>query len=180
MPPADPALAQWFANEVQPHEQELRAYLHRKFSPQLEVDDLVQETYARLLKAHSLTPIKAPRAYLFTTARNIAKDFFRRSKVVPIDPVADPDVLPVFEDRAGIVEAVCSSQEIQMLAEGIQALPDRCRQIVTLRKLHGLSHREIGEQLGIAENTVNAQMAIGVIRLRDYLKSRGMLSTGRA
>ena len=46
--------------------------------------------------------------------------------------------------------------------------------MLTLRKLHGLSHREIAQQLGIAENTVNAQIAIGVLRLRDYLRARGV------
>jgi RNA polymerase sigma factor (sigma-70 family) len=68
---------------------------------------------------------------------------------------------------------VARQQELAMLAEAISALPERCRQVVTLRKLHGLSHREIAQRLGIAENTVNAQAALGVLRCRDYLRSRG-------
>jgi RNA polymerase sigma-70 factor (ECF subfamily) len=91
-----------------------------------------------------------------------------------IDGVAELDLLPVLEDRPGIADAVARDQELQLLAEAIQALPERCRQVITLRKLHGLSHREIAQRLGITENTVNAQVAIGVLRLRDLLQARGV------
>jgi len=172
MPPPDPDTARWFADEVQPHESELRAYLRAKFSAHIDIDDLVQETYARLLQARE--HVRSTKAYLFTTARNAAFDIFRRRKIVPIDGIAEIELLPVFEDRPGVAETVCHDQELQLLAEAIQALPERCRRIVTLRKLHGLSHREIAEKLGISENTVNAQVAIGVLRLRDYLRAHGV------
>ena len=174
MPPQDPETARWFADTVQPHESELRAYLRAKFSAHLDIDDLVQETYARLLQAREQAALRSPKAYLFTTARNAAFDFFRRRKIVTIDGIAELELLPVFEDRPGVAEAVCHDQELQLLAEAIQALPERCRQVITLRKIHGLSHREIAAQLGVAENTVNAQVALGVLRLRDYLQSRGV------
>lgn len=178
MPPQDPETARWFAEEVQPHESELRAYLRAKFSAHLDIDDLVQETYARLLQAREKTPLRSARAYLFTTARNAAFDFFRRRKIVAIDGIAELELLPVFEDGPSVAQSVGRDQDLQLLAEAIQALPERCRRVLTLRKLHGLSHREIAQQLGIAENTVNAQVAIGVLRLRDYLRARGVTNGG--
>ncbi len=170
----DPATARWFADEVQPHEAQLRGYLAARFSAGVDIDDLVQETYARLLRTREQTHFRSTKSYLFTTARNLAFDILRRRRIIAIDGIAELDLLPVFEDRPGVSESVCHDQELQMLAEAIQALPERCRRVVTLRKLHGLSHREIAQQLGIAENTVNAQVAIGVVRLRDYLRARGM------
>lgn len=178
MPPQDPDTARWFAAEVEPHEPELRSYLRSKFSSLLDVDDLIQETYVRLLQAREQAALRSPKAYLFTSARNAAFDFFRRRKIVAIDGMAELELLPVFEDRPGVAESVCHDQELQMLAEAIQALPERCRRVLTLRKLHGLSHREIAQQLGIAENTVNAQVAIGVLRLRDHLRARGITQGG--
>lgn len=180
MPPSDPETTRWFSEEVQPHESELRSYLRAKFSAHLDVDDLVQETYARLLEARRHAPLRSAKAYLFATARNAAFDLFRRRRIVAIDGMAEIEQLPVFEDRPGVAESVCHDQELQLLAEAIQSLPERCRRVVTLRKLHGLSHREIAQQLGIAENTVNAQIAIGVLRLRDYLRSHGMTQGGTA
>ena len=48
------------------------------------------------------------------------------------------------------------------------------RWLLTLRKLHGLSHREIARQLGISENTVNVHAALGVLRCREYLRTKGL------
>ena len=178
MPPSDPETTRWFAEEVQPHELELRAYLRAKFSTHLDIDDLVQETYVRLLQAREHAPLRSVRAYLFTTARNAAFDYFRRRKIISIEGIAEIELLPVFEDRPGVAEAACHDQELQLLAAAVQALPERCRRVLTLRKLHGLSHREIAQRLGISENTVNAQVAIGVLRLRDYLRARGVTQSG--
>ncbi len=172
MPPADPETAAWFAREVQPYETELRAYLRANFSGHIDIDDLVQETYARLLQAREQGPLRAPRAYLYATARNAAFDFFRRRKIIAIDGLAEIELLPVFEDRPGVAEALCHDEDLKLLAEAIQSLPERCRRVLTLRKLHGLSHREIAEMLGISENTVNAQVAIGVLKLRDFVRAR--------
>jgi len=43
--------ARWFHEEVQPYEEKLRAYLRHRFPTIRDVDDIVQETYARLFRA---------------------------------------------------------------------------------------------------------------------------------
>jgi RNA polymerase sigma factor (sigma-70 family) len=167
--------ARWFAEEVQPHEPELRAFLRRHFPTVQDIDDLVQEAYVRLMRARDAGKIAEPRAYLFTTARNIAFDLFRRQRPVSLEGLEETHRLSVVEDRADAAESTSHSQEIELLVEAIQALPLRCREIITLRKLHGLSYREIGARLGISENTVNAQLAIGLVRCRQYLAARGVV-----
>jgi RNA polymerase sigma-70 factor (ECF subfamily) len=42
--------------------------------------------------------------------------------------------------------------------------------------LYGLSHREVAKQLGISEHTVHAQVALGVLRCRDFLRASGLLT----
>jgi RNA polymerase sigma factor (sigma-70 family) len=176
MPPSDPETSRWFSEEVLPHERELRSYLRAHFPRNLDLDDIVQETYARLLRAREQrVEMRHPRAYLFTTAKNAVFDLFRRRKVVSIDGLAELEQLPVVEDKPGVPEMVSHNQELQLLMEAIQSLPERCRLVVTLRKIHGLSHREIAERLGISENTVNAQVAIGVSRLQDWCRAHGVI-----
>ncbi len=118
------------------------------------------------------------RPYLFATARNTANGICRRNKIVSIESIAEPARLRVVEEGPDAAETASRQQELAMLAEAISALPERCRQVMTLRKLHGLSHREIARRLGIAENTVNAQAAMGVLRCREYLRARGFQKGG--
>lgn len=44
------------------------------------------------------------------------------------------------------------------MTEAIQSLPDRCRQIFTLRSVYSMTQREIAEKLGISDRTVAAQL----------------------
>jgi RNA polymerase sigma-70 factor (ECF subfamily) len=118
--------------------------------------------------------ISEARPYLFVTARNAALDQFRRSQIVAIENIVEMDRLSVVEDRPGVAEHVNHDQELSLLTDAIRALPARCRQVVTLRKLHGLTHRAIAAQLGISENTVSAQITIGVFRIRNFLLRHGV------
>ncbi len=69
----------------------------------------------------------------------------------------------------GTLEVVSHNQELALLTEAIQSLPDRCRQIFTLRKVSGLSQAEIAAQLGVSENTVSAQLTISVKKCMAFM-----------
>ena len=53
-------------------------------------------------------------------------------------------------------------QEQDLHARVIASLPDKCREVLTLRKIHGLSQKEIAQRLGIAEHTVEKHISHGV------------------
>jgi len=171
--------ARWFAEEVQPHEAALRAYLRGRFPSLHDVDDLVQESYARILRAREIGTAKLTRAYLFVTARNLALDAIRHTNVVAFQSLAEIDESSVVEERPDAAEAASCDQELEILAEAIATLPQRCREIFVLRRYRELSHREIALKLGIAENTVNAQLVIAMLRCREYLRQRGVTSPAK-
>jgi RNA polymerase sigma factor (sigma-70 family) len=171
--------ARWFAEEVQPHESSLRRYLRGVFPSLPDVDDLVQESYARLIRARESGRVGYAKAFLFTTARNAALDIFRRRKVVAIDGVENLAALSVAEDRPDAAEAVNKQQELELLSAAVRDLPDRCRQVLTLRLLYGMSQKEIAADLGISEHTVKAQLAKGMRRCADYFEERGVSTLRR-
>lgn len=177
---ADPARApdqtRWFVEEVQPHEPALRAFLRARFPALTETDDVVQESYVRLLRAHAANRITNAKSLLFTTARNLALDLFRRKQVIAIEPIEVSGRSSVLVSGEDLVEDVCHDQEIGILQDAISALPPRCREVLALRKLHGLSREEIGRRMGISGGTVNAQIAIGMLRCRQYFQERGLLT----
>lgn len=170
----DTETARWFAEEVQVHEPVLRAWLRSRFPSQLDVDDLVQEAFMRVLQARTDGTVRAPRALLFTTARNLALDQLRREKVIPMESLTEIEPRCVLAEGAGVPEAVGQTQELELLTQAIQSLPDRCRQVLTLRKIYGLSQKAIAAQLGIAEHTVEAQVANGMRRCADFLARHGL------
>jgi RNA polymerase sigma-70 factor (ECF subfamily) len=188
MPPPDsersplpaPSVSRWFAEEVQPHESTLRAWLRGLFPSLPDMDDLVQESYVRLIRAREAGKVGHAKAYLFTTARNAALDFFRRRKIVSIESVGDMADSPVLDDRPGVADAISRQQELDLLAEAIRDLPERCRQTLTLRLLYGLSHKEIAAELKVSDHTVKAQLAKGMRRCSLYFEERGLLNNGPA
>lgn len=171
------AHSQWFAEEVQPYEPALRAYLHGRFPSLQDQDDIVQDTYARVLRAHAAGTVRHPKALLFTTARNAALDFFRRKQAVSMDDVTHFDESSVLIDRPDLTELISREQELEILADAVRALPDRCRQVIMLRYLDGLAYKEIAVQLDISPETVKAQMAKGMRRCAEYFREKGLLKT---
>ena len=163
----------WFAEQVQPHEPALRGYLHGLVAPG-EVDDLVQETYARLLRARERGPIVHPRGLLFATARNTARDLFRRRATANTIPIAEIEDSRVFDPAPAASEVASRRQETEILEAAIAALPPRCREILLLRKFENLSHREIAEKLGIAEHTVEAQLTKALHRCEEFFARHGL------
>ena len=180
MPPQNPELARWFAEEIQPHESALRAFLRARFPTLVDIDDMVQESYARLLQVREKEKIGNPKSYLFATARNAALDFFRQRRPVSLETLVRDDDQTVLEDRSSAADTLNHAQELEILMNAIATLPERCRQVMTLQKIHGLSNREIAERLGISIHTVNAHMVIGLMRCREYLKVRGVLRGRRS
>ena len=173
-PPATAEQTRWFTEEVQPHETDLRRYLRRQFPRVADVDDVVQESFLRLLRAKGARPIACARAYLFTTARNVACELFRRLCIYEPKPVTDPAVLRIVEEGADVVETVSSAQEFALLFEAIDRLPPRCREIFLLRKIHGLPQREIARRLGLSECTIEVQITRGTRKCAQFLFERGV------
>lgn len=150
----------------------LRAWLVQSFGSRLDVDDVVQEAFLRVLRARGAGELHAPKAFLFATARNLALDQLRRHQVSRTDSLVEADLSNVLDDHESIPETVARNQELALVTEAIQSLPQRCRQVMTLRIVYGLTQRVIGEKLGISDRTVAAQLAIGTKKCTDFVLRR--------
>ena len=177
-PPTEPITfsdqSRWFAEEVLPHEQPLRSYLRQSLPSLADVDDLVQDCFARIMRARNTGTVRSPKPLLFAIARNAVRDFITRKTRAELIPITETDEFAVLEEGSDVVELVCRKQEIALLTEAIHSLPERCREVLLLRKIKGLSQKEIAELLGIAEHTVEALAAKGTRRCADFLRARGV------
>lgn len=178
MPPQDSETADWFAREVQPHEGMLRSYL-LGVARATDIDDLVQESYSRLLRMREQGRVRSPRGLLFTMARNAAHDLFRRRGTAAVDCVTENEFCGVLDESPGTAEVVSRWQEIELLADAIEALPERCRAVFILRQFENLSQREIAARLGITEHTVESQLTKALRRCEEFFAARGALPDGK-
>lgn len=153
--------ALWLARHVLPHEAALRAWLSRRRVDGLEIDDIVQETYARLASAESIEGVRNARTYAFQTAHSVIMSHLRRSRIVSIRTVANIEQLSGIDDLPSPESQVADRDELHHLAEAIAALPERVRAVFTLRRVEGLSQRQVAMRLEIAESTVEKHMAKG-------------------
>lgn len=173
MPPQDPEQARWFAEHLLPHEPMLRAWLHSRFPKLTEIDDILQEAYARVLAARARCEMQSPKAFFFATARNLACDHYRKAKVRATGDLGEFDELAVLDESVDVTGTIARNQEIELMTQAIQSLPDRCRQVLTLRYVYGLPHAEIAKQLGISPRTVEVHVTAGIKRCTEFIRKLG-------
>jgi RNA polymerase sigma factor (sigma-70 family) len=157
----------WLGRHVLPHEAALRAWLRRRRLDGLEIDDVIQETYTRLIAAESVLHVHDARSYAFQVAGSVVIDHLRRMKVVPIASVPDLDNLEIVSDDPSPERQAIDRDELHRLAAAIAALPAKVRDVFTLRRVYGLSQREVAEKMGIAESTVEKHMSRGFFIMLD-------------
>ena len=157
----------WLGRYVLPHEPQLRVWLKRRNLGGLEIDDVVQETYTRLFQAESIAHIHDARNYTFQVAGSVVIDHLRRMKVVPITSVPGLDYLEVGSEDPSPERQVIDRDELIRLAGMIARLPGKVRDVFTLRRVYGLSQREVAAKLGLAESTVEKHMARGFLILSE-------------
>jgi RNA polymerase sigma factor (sigma-70 family) len=169
----DEGLNSWFAREILVHEAALVRYLNRACPHRDEVSDLRQEIYVRVYEAAKSARPAFAKTFLFTVARHLLTDRARRARVVSIESVGDFDDLNVPVDEVSPERRMHARQELKQLGAAFGLLPPRCREVVWLRKVDGISQSEVAERLGISVRTVEFQVQKGMRILAHALFGAG-------
>jgi RNA polymerase sigma factor (sigma-70 family) len=165
-------IRRWFATEVRPLESVLRGYLQSRFQGIYDLDDLVQEALLKLIVAKRRGRVRHTKAMLFTIAKNDAISIIRRQKVSRIIDIPSAKAHEIPEEGPGVLEMLDYKHEVALLKEAIGTLPPMCGQVLRMRRIDGLSTREIAVQLGISESTVQAHVCKGIQRCFDFVMER--------
>ena len=165
----DEQLNIWFTTTILPLEGQLLSYLRRHLKAQHEVRDTLHDVYERALTGASKGLPQHDRAYVFTIARNLLITRVKRGRIVSFDLVADLDDLPLDEDLLTPERHASARQDLRRALEGMERLPPRCREVVRLRKVEGLSTREVADRLNVGIDAVERQMTLGMRALTDFM-----------
>lgn len=151
----------WVGSEVLPHEADVRAWLRRTLAPD-DVEDVIQEAYCQIAGLRDVGHIQSARAYLFTTARSVVLMRLRRARIVRIETVSEIDNLDMVGEEPSPERVAAGRRELARVRRLIDGLPDRCRRIFELRKIEGLSQREVAKKMGVAEHIVENDVGKGL------------------
>ena len=179
-------------------ENRLIAFIARMVHDRVEAEDLLHETFIRLMRA---APRYEPRAsfstFVYTIARNLCIDHLKKRRglpFIPLDSVEEASPGPVtpgpgprHAERPGKEpspdDASVTAESVAALRRAIAALPDAKREALVLRTQVGLPYAEIAEITGAPVGTVKYRVheairvvaeALGVPRDQVVVK-RGQL-----
>jgi len=167
-------LSAWFVAQVLPLEGVLERYLRRNWRDVDGIADLRQEVYACVYDACADTRPDSAQAFVLSTARNPLIDRARRAQIVSIETFADMDSLAPTIDELSPERYLAARSELRLLQVALNLLPARCREVIEMRKIEGLSHREVAIRMGITEDTVERHVSIGVRALAAALQATGL------
>lgn len=175
MTPTEQAENSWYHSELKQHEAELRRFVAAKAVHESDVEDIVQESFIRLIRIKSTADIRAPRGLLFALAKNIMCDLLRKKYRNRTDFLPDLDAFNDYSDDNSHHDKISSSDEQLLLQEAIRSLPKKCKVIFVLHYIDRLSHKQISERLGVSSHTVHSQLKIGMRKCREFFESRGLI-----
>ena len=167
----DPPRHHWVATHILPHEGEVRGWLRRHVRTLNghDIDDLMQEAYARLWTVE-YRHITNGRSYLFAVVRNLLLEQARHARIVPMERLGEIDALLIPSEEPGPDRRVSARQELERLERIVSELPGQCRRAFQLQKFQHLSQREIAIEMNISEKTVEKHLAAALGRVLDALK----------
>lgn len=142
-------------------------YAYEKTGDRFLAQEVVQELFINLWQYRGrLSITNAVKAYIFTSAKHLIIDQYRResSRIRHADTFFSRQTLSSNQTE----EQVSVNELQQTYANFLDQLPEKCRQVFTLSR-QGFTNHEIGQQVGIAEKTVEQHITKALRLLRQHL-----------
>jgi len=148
----------------------LKRFLSRFFSNRQDIEDVAQEAYLRAYVAEQQKEIEQPKAFLFRIAKNLAfTQLTKKSKKIT-DYIEECGALVEIETEAAADSEVEALESLGLYCEAVAALPEKCRQVFLLRKVHGLAHKEIAARMSLSVSSVEKYLLKGILECKTFVQ----------
>lgn len=157
------------------HAPGLRKYIRGFFPDTADVEDILQEVFLRAFKEEQRTTIFFYKAFLFRLARNVCLNERAQARRNLESTAEDFGGSDVFIDRSQVDgdTRLESKRKLVLLAEAVDTLPSKCRQVFIMRKIDGMRVKEIAQELGITPSAVEKHVAHGLFLCNEHLRKKG-------
>lgn len=159
----------WFIAVVLPMEAQLLGFFGARWKNRSEINDMLQDVYERTLTGARQEIPQNGQAYVFAVARNLLISRAKRDKIVSFDFFADMEQVTSDHDYLTPERYATAREELGRVIEAMDHLPPRCREMVRLRKVEGLTTTEVAERLGVSVAAVERQLTFGMRALVDFM-----------
>ncbi|XPF94504.1 RNA polymerase sigma factor [Colwellia sp. RE-S-Sl-9] len=138
---------------------------------QQDVDDILQETFIRVLNSNAKQQIKSPKDYLFVVSRNLVlKKLIQQSKEIHTE--LDEALLEDDVDNK-VEKELYQKRKFERFSKVLSSLPEKNRRAILLRKLYCLSHKEIAKKMDVSVSSVEKYIATGLKQCKQSLYAQG-------
>jgi RNA polymerase sigma-70 factor (ECF subfamily) len=139
----------------------LHRFIGRRVRARVDIEDLAQETYLRLLRVRDLGAVRNPKAYLLTVAANVVSEWRHHQPPASVFEPMEDDFTPVLE-----VEAVIPQGELDQV---MSDFPPLTRAVVILRFRDNLPCKDIARELKLSDRQVRRHLTRAYDQLRRTL-----------
>lgn len=162
--------AEWLKRSIMPHEPWVRGQLRRLGVADQAIEDVIQDTYVRLLNANCIAHVRDCRRYFSQTARSVVLTQARRATCVIEATVGDDAYFSQLAAPDPGPDAILEARDqLGTVRQALRGFSDRTRQILLLRRLEQLSVRETADRVRISKSTVEKSLAGATRELRCAL-----------
>jgi len=127
-----------------------------------DVDDVCQETFLRTYKSSLENDVKKPKSFMFRVAKNLIISDFRKAATKLNEYVEDIDLIESSIEPDELEHNALAQEKLGVMCEAIAGLPNKCRQAVVMRKVYGLSTKDIAKRMNISTITVSNYITKGM------------------
>jgi RNA polymerase sigma factor (sigma-70 family) len=172
--PLTPVEAQFARDLFERHQFQLYQYLKGLLRSQDEAKEILQETYLRILRQPSFEHIREnARAYLYKTATNLARDFFRLKAARGLDAARDAFSASGLDSPhwESWPEFALEGEQVGVLIlKALENMETPVRTALLLHRFRDFTHQQIAVWLGVSERTVERYVKEGLSRIAAQLE----------
>lgn len=162
------------------HHAALKRFIARYLNSQHDIEDVVQESFLRAFRAGMEYQVDHPKSFLFRIAKNVAISQLRLKSRQITDYLEDQSGPDGLQNEWTLEEDVIARERLAMQCEAVATLAPQCRRVYILRKVHGMTHKEIAERLNISKKTVEKHLYKGVAACDSYMREALQEPIGRS
>jgi RNA polymerase sigma factor (sigma-70 family) len=149
----------------------LTRYFRRRIQNYAEIEDMVQDVFARMVARDSPEPVEHLGGYILKTASSVLADRARFRSTHGGQHVAFDSDLHGEEDLDP-VRILGGREELHAATACLLGLPERTRAVFILRRLEGWKFRDIATHLGISVSAVEKHMVRAIQQLSLEVEKR--------